>query len=109
MTISPRFAPFVFVCLAILGICSNAMGQVSAWGDSANGQNVVPSGLSGVAQVACGFHLDAVLLSNGTVKAWGSSQSGDLNTGQLSGVTSISVSGNSAGFGLALLNNGTVA
>jgi alpha-tubulin suppressor-like RCC1 family protein len=77
--------------LAILGD-----GTVAAWGGDSNGQlgddghkanwereksHVIVPGLTGVTAVATGGEHALALLSNGTVKAWGSNQSGQLGLG----------------------------
>jgi alpha-tubulin suppressor-like RCC1 family protein len=75
------------------------------------------SGLSGVVAISAGARHSLALLSNGTVMAWGSNETGALGDGSnansdvpvavsgLSGVTAISAG---AGHSLALLSNGTV-
>jgi alpha-tubulin suppressor-like RCC1 family protein len=77
--------------LAILGD-----GTVAAWGGDSNGQlgddghkanwereksHVIVHSLSGVTAVAAGGEHALALLSDGTVKAWGSNQSGELGEG----------------------------
>jgi alpha-tubulin suppressor-like RCC1 family protein len=116
-------------------------GSVATWGGNAFGElgnglsghgsenlaysSTVPvylRGLSGVVGVAAGGADSAVLLSNGTVMAWGENSSGQLGDGTtvekavptavrgLTNVKAISVGADSSHGGhiLALLNNGTV-
>ena len=42
-----------------------------AWGDNAKGQCTVPTGLSGVVQIAAGYAHTVALRSDGTAVAWG--------------------------------------
>jgi alpha-tubulin suppressor-like RCC1 family protein len=118
--------------LALLGD-----GTVRAWGydgwwqlgDGTEGQTgcscrpvpITPTGLSGVTAIAAGYEHSLALLSNGTVKAWGRNDFGELGDGTtggececsriptaiagLSGVTAIAAGGQHS---LALLSNGTV-
>jgi alpha-tubulin suppressor-like RCC1 family protein len=100
-----------------------------AWGENRYGQlgggytsvdSAVPvsaAGLRGVTAVAGGYHFSLVLLSDGTVKAWGGNAFGQLGNGTresstvpgavqgLSNVTAITAGGAD---GLALLSDGTV-
>jgi alpha-tubulin suppressor-like RCC1 family protein len=115
-------------------------GTVVTWGGNAYGElgngttgkgfeignaSTVPipvKGLSGAVAVAAGGADDAVLLSNGTLMAWGENRNGQLGDGTksekdvptpvrgLSGVKAVAVGGQSSHGGhiLALLGNGTV-
>ncbi len=125
------------------GLALLVNSTVKAWGDNQSGElgignatgpnpcicsesPVVVHGLSGVVAVAVGFGFDMALLSNGTVKAWGLNEDGELGIGThtgpdlcegapcstlpvtvrgLSGVIAISAGGED---GMALLRNGTV-
>ena len=81
-----------------LGIESNSSafaalktdGTVVAWGNSNNGGDGVPSGLSGVKAIYSTSNAFAALKENGTVAAWGASSSGgDLTSDQLSQLTQV--------------------
>ncbi len=107
----------------------NAYGELGN-GTSGRGSNFGPSstvpipvqGLSGVVAVAAGGADDVVLLSNGTLEAWGENKDGQLGDGTkvekdvptpvpgASGVAAVAVGGISSlgGHVLALLRNGTV-
>jgi alpha-tubulin suppressor-like RCC1 family protein len=105
-------------------------GTVMAWGENESGQlgtgntnssNVpvaVKGGLSGVSAVSAGGEFSLALLTDGTVRGWGSNRSGQLAnssvegvselpvaTGSLSGVTAVAAGAEHA---LALLGGGTV-
>jgi RHS repeat-associated protein len=116
------------------GLAALADGTVMAWGVDSFGQlgdgetgygasrstPVEVSGLTGVTAVSAGGTHSLALLSNGTVKAWGNNEFGQLGDGiaglgtssnvpvsvkNLTGVTAISAGG---AYSLALLSNGTV-
>lgn len=55
-------------------------GFVSAWGDNFHGQTAVPSGLSGVRQVASGYDHTYALKDDGTLVGWGMNVHGQINT-----------------------------
>jgi alpha-tubulin suppressor-like RCC1 family protein len=110
-------------------------GTVMTWGDNTYGElgndtvsshsnvPVVVKGLAGVTAISAGFLFNLALLRNGTVRAWGENQSGQLGNGVdsnvshqliyrspvpvagLTGVEEISAGVNES---LALLRNGTV-
>lgn len=111
-----------------LALLSN--GTVMAWGDGRDGQlgngsldtsssvPVAVHGLTGVRAISAGGFFDIALLKNGTVRAWGEGDNGELGNGEMSDqglpvvVKSLSgVSAISAGedHSLALLKAGTVA
>jgi alpha-tubulin suppressor-like RCC1 family protein len=96
----------------------NRYGQLGGGYTSANTPvPVSTAGLRGVTAVAGGYHFSLVLLSDGTVKAWGGNGLGQLGNGTreastvpvavqgLSNVTAIAAGGAD---GLALLSDGTV-
>ncbi|NTU85465.1 MAG: hypothetical protein HGA45_39945 [Chloroflexales bacterium] len=82
------------------------VGSVVAWGYNNDGQATVPTGLSGVVQVAAGWYYNLALKSDGTVVAWGADNDGqtDVPTG-LSGVVQVAATWYHS---LALKNDGTV-
>jgi hypothetical protein len=81
-------------------------GTVSAWGYSGDGQTNVPSGLTGVVQVAGGGAHSLALRYDGTVIAWGGNSRGESSVpSNLSNVVQISAGGYCS---LALLSNGTL-
>jgi alpha-tubulin suppressor-like RCC1 family protein len=113
------------------GLALQKEGTVLAWGDDEVaelgdgndlGYSEVPvavSGLTGVTAISAGEYHGLALLSNGTVRAWGDNESGQVGNGSteeeevevpvpvsgLTGVTAISAAGEHS---LALLSNGTV-
>jgi alpha-tubulin suppressor-like RCC1 family protein len=122
--------------IALLGSGTVATWGGSAWGQLGNGttgagserliySSTVPvylKGLNNVVAVAAGGGNDAVLLSNGTVMAWGENSTGQIGDGTrvekpvptlvhgLANVRAIAVGGDSSHGGhlLALLTNGSV-
>jgi alpha-tubulin suppressor-like RCC1 family protein len=123
--------------VAVLGIaalqcapCAQAAATMAAWGENRDWQlgagyksqySMVPvpvaGGVGEVTQMVAGFHFTLVLLSDGTVRAWGGNCYGQLGDGSrmdsaepvspvgLSGVTAIAAAGAHA---MALLDDGTV-
>ncbi len=104
-------------------------GTVKSWGDNDGGQlgtgsfgtnsstPVAVSGLSNVIAIAAGANHTLALLGNGTVKAWGYNESGELGNGTttpsaspvtVTGLTSVIAISAGSSFSLALLSNGTV-
>jgi alpha-tubulin suppressor-like RCC1 family protein len=81
-------------------------GTVVAWGDNANGQTMVPAGLTGVTAVSAGNAHTVALKSDGTVVAWGDNFYGQtaVPTG-LTGVAAVAAGGAHT---VALKNDGTV-
>jgi len=59
-------------------VAVKANGTVVVCGDKNKGRSNVPAGLSGVVQVAAGYHIVA-LKDDGTVVAWGDNGSGQCN------------------------------
>jgi hypothetical protein len=79
---------------------------VVTWGYSNCPGNVVPSNLAGVKAVAAGWLHSVVLLTNGTVRAWGDNYYGQTNVPpDLTNVTAISACSR---HNLALKSDGTV-
>ena len=83
-------------------------GTVAAYGNNSNGQQLVPSDLSGVTAVAAGFRFSLALLSNGSVRGWGFNDNGGggnvVVPAGLNNVAAIAANGHA----LALKNDGTV-
>ncbi|GII27972.1 hypothetical protein Pmi06nite_14140 [Planotetraspora mira] len=120
-----------FFSLARLG-----NGTVQAWGDNSNGQlgngmvggiNPLPApvtGLTGAVAVAAGQDFALALLSNGTVRAWGANNEGQLGSGAIGGsnpvpapvvgpggvgvLSNVKAIAAADDMGIALLNDGTV-
>jgi len=95
-------------CVVVAVVASEASGQglmtVKAWGD--NGQLDIPSDLTGVTQVACGWYHYYALKNDGTLVGWGGNDFGQINTpSNLTGVTQVA-----CGFRhtYALKNDGTL-
>ncbi len=107
-TVPPEFG---FIGLAagdfhLLALRNN--GTVAAYGNNSNGQQLVPSDLSGVTAVAAGRRFSLALLSNGTVRGWGFNDNGGggnvVVPAGLNNVVAIAANGHA----LALKNDGTV-
>jgi len=105
------FSAAVILCLLALGLPPRLEGAVTngvpvVWGNYSNLLNRVPTGLSNVQAVACGYSHNLALHNDGTVTAWGENWSGETDVPPgLSAVRAIS-----AGryFSVALRSNGTV-
>lgn len=90
-------------------------GKIVAWGTGANGQTVIPAGLSNVVAVAGGGWHSLARKGDGTVVAWGAGTNASLKAGNnygqsaipegLSNVVAIAAGGLHS---LALKSNGTV-
>ncbi len=135
--LTPQVVPHLFNVTAIASGYNHSLvlladGTVKAWGDNSHGQlgdgtgtnrptPVLIPGLSGVTATATSRAADSIhslaLLADGTVKAWGKNNNGQLGDGTrqdrlvptlipgLAGVTAIAVGD---GFSLAVLADGTV-
>lgn len=88
------------------GVALKSDGTVNAWGTpaQANGQEVVPAGLSGVTHIDASITHVAAVKSDGTVVAWGGSD-GAVVPGGLSDVASVAVGENVT---VALKSDGTM-
>lgn len=86
------------------GLAINSDRTVVAWGDSANGQCSVPTGLTNVIEIAAGLYHSLAVKSDGTVVYWGGYPGFSMPVG-LSNVVSISANQYN---NLALKNDGTV-
>jgi len=100
----------IVVLLCLLGAClaeaGSPPGAVAAWGYNADGETVVPSGLTNAVAIAGGGYHSLAVRSNGTVVAWGYNGSGETTVPPgLSNVTAVAGGG---WHSLALQNNGTV-
>ncbi|OGU11010.1 MAG: hypothetical protein A2075_13280, partial [Geobacteraceae bacterium GWC2_58_44] len=81
-------------------------GTVLAWGDNANGQAIVPAGLSGVISVAAGANHCVALKGDGSVIAWGDNSAGQRTVPEgLAGVVAIAAGKKHT---VALKGDGTV-
>jgi hypothetical protein len=81
-------------------------GKVVAWSTGASTATNVPSTLSNVVAIAGGYALSLALRQDGTAVAWGSQGKTPLPPG-LSNLVAIAGGGVQAGFGVALIGNGS--
>jgi len=90
-------------------------GKVVCFGNNDKGQCSVPSNLSNVKQVSCGYNHTIVLLNDGSIVGWGDTAAGmGINGTQViqqqissAGLTAIKIDAG-AEHGIALLSNGDV-
>jgi hypothetical protein len=86
---------------------SGATGSVVVWGNNANGQTNVPSGLSNVTATTCGGSFNLALRGDGSVIGWGNDNTGQTNL--LPGLTNVSAVAGGMAFGAAIGNQTPLA
>jgi len=100
----PSFIGVMLVALAFIPLSSTAQLRVVCWGNPTTTN--VPANLTNIRSIAAGYNHCLVLLSNGTVVAWGDNSAGQTNgNASLTNIMAIAAGQN---HNVALRSNGTV-